>query len=103
MKHLWIMLFIGTASAQPPGYTCTHWNDYYAQGAPPAGSPNECEAVGNAAQGSFIYFFPASQASSDPPALAAPEVSVQGSIAALTLLLGVLAISGAKYRRQGRC
>ena len=94
MKYLLLLFLPLMASAQPPGYTCTHWNDYYAQGVPPPGSPNECEAVGNAAQGSFTYFFPLDQASSDPPAQAAPEVSPQGASGALTLLTGALLCLG---------
>ena len=95
MRYLWLLFLPLMVSAQPPGYTCTHWNDYYAQGLPPPGSPNECEAIGHASQGSFMYFFPLEQnvsANADPPALAAPEVSPQGAVGALTLLCGAIAV-----------
>ena len=97
MRYLLLLFLPLMASAQPPGYTCTHWNDYYLNGTPPPGSPNECEAIGpTAADGSFIYFFPLSQSLSDPladpPAQAAPEVSPQGAVGALTLLCGAIAV-----------
>ena len=78
MKLLFLLLLPALASAQPPGYTCTHWNDYYAQGVPPPGSPNECEAVGNAAQGSFTYFFFRDQAAISPQHRQPPKSAHRG-------------------------
>lgn len=93
MKWGLLFFFPLIASAQPPGYTCTHWNDYYQQGTPGPGQPNECEAVGNASQGSFTYFFPVT-GNADPPVQAVPEVSPEGVASALTLLAGLcLAVS----------
>lgn len=102
MKLLFLLILPALASAQPPGYYCVHYNEYYAQGVPPAGSPNECEAVSwSTAGGSFTYFFPLDQTSlADPPAQAAPEVSPQGAVGALTLLFGAIAVGIGRRRSR---
>ena len=107
MKPWGLLLLPAAAFAQPPSpYVCTHLIDN-----PYTGQPASCEAVaGNAAFPSFEYVFPQTATASDPPAisaapaLSAPEIASGGSPAALTLLLGALAVGlsrrGSKRLRQ---
>lgn len=99
MKKWGLLLLLPlAASAQPPGYTCTHWNDYYLNGTPPPGAPNECEAVGShATDDSFTYFFPVS--ANATPTQSVPEVDPSGAAAALTLLGLILAWRADGFRR----
>ena len=95
------------ASAQslPPGYYCTHFDDYYQNGTPPAGQPDECEAIGpHATDPSFIYWFPL-----DPPpaqqsaltTLPAPEIDPATAVGATTFL-GMLLVVGLSRRSTRR-
>lgn len=103
----WTLIFLlpltAVAQSLPPGYTCTHFNEYYAGGVPPPGQPNECEAVGShATDNSFTYFFPLT-GNADPPAVAAPEIDSRGSVVSFTLLLGVIASLVGRRRKIRSC
>ena len=84
----------------PPGYFCTHYNDYYIGGTPPPGQPNECEAVGShATDNSFTYFFPLDQGANNPPPVqSVPEVGTHDAFAGIALVVGLMAI--ARGRRK---